>query len=147
MNLTNDNKGLKSTLGIQIQKWKIDFHVVALSIGCWKIYWLLYFNQILILLTGLVIPGLVIVVQASLDSRSAYTITTEPWVSKTVGLFICQSLSDFQISNSFEKLRSFWIQICKAFFSKSIFRGRKFDLKFGVIPKEINVYQKYSILR
>ena len=66
---------------------------------------------------------------------------------KSLGLFICQSPSDFQISISFEKLRSFWIQICNAFFSKLIFRGRKFDLKFGVIPKEINVYQKYSILR
>ena len=39
-------------------------------------------------------------------------------------------MSDLQISNSFEKLRSFCIQICKAFFSKPLFRGRKFDLKF-----------------
>ena len=28
-----------------------------------------------------------------------------------LGLFICQSFSDFQISNSFEKLRSFWIEV------------------------------------
>ena len=42
----------------------------------------------------------------------------------------CQTMSDLQILNSFEKLRSFCIQICKAFFSKPLFRGRKFDLKF-----------------
>ena len=42
----------------------------------------------------------------------------------------CQSMSDLQISISFKKLRSFWIQICKAYFSKPLFRGRKFDLKF-----------------
>ena len=42
------------------------------------------FNKIFILLTGFVIPGLVIVVQTSLDSWAAYTIKTEPWVSKTV---------------------------------------------------------------
>ena len=47
-------------------------------------YWLLNFNQILILLTSLVTLGLVIVVRTSLDSGAAYTITTEPWVSKTV---------------------------------------------------------------
>ena len=29
----------------------------------------------------------------------------------TVGLFICQNVSDFQISNSFEKLRSFYIKV------------------------------------
>ena len=48
----------------------------------------------------------------------------------TLGLFTCQIPSDLQILNSFEKLRSFCIQICKAFFSKPLFRGRKFDLKF-----------------
>ena len=53
-----------------------------------------------------------------------------------LGLFICQSKTDFQISNSFEKLISFWIQICKAFFSKQLFRGREFDLKFCTTPKE-----------
>ena len=40
-------------------------------------------------------------------------------------------MSDFQFSNSFEKLRSFWIQICKVFLSKPMFRGREFELKFG----------------
>ena len=58
----------------------------------------------------------------------------------TLGLFICQSSSDFQISNSFEKLRSFWIQICKAFFSKPLFRGRAFDLNFCTTPKENTAY-------
>ena len=47
-------------------------------------YWLLNLNQILILLTSLVTLGLVIVVRTSLDSGAAYTITTEPLVSKTV---------------------------------------------------------------
>ena len=37
----------------------------------------------------------------------------------------CQNMSNLQISNSFEKLRSFWIEV-----AKDIFLGRKFDLKF-----------------
>ena len=49
----------------------------------------------------------------------------------------CQATSDFQISNSSEKLRSFWIQIFKAFFSKSLFRGRAFDLNFCITTKEM----------
>ena len=53
----------------------------------------------------------------------------------------CQSMSDLQISISFKKLRSFWIQICKAYFSKPLFRGRKFDLKFCTFlryPKRVH---------
>ena len=53
---------------MQIQKWKIDFYVVALSLGCWNIYWSLNFNQILIWLTDLVTPGPAVVVLAALDS-------------------------------------------------------------------------------
>ena len=56
-------------------------------------------------------------------------------------MFICHFLSNLQILNSFEKLRSFWIQICKAFFSKPPFRGRAFDLKFCIIPKENRLIQ------
>ena len=53
-----------------------------------------------------------------------------------IGLFTCHFSSNLEISNSFEKLRSFWIQICKAFFSKPLFRGRAFDLKFCITTKE-----------
>ena len=41
----------------------------------------------------------------------------------------CQSLFNLEISNSSEKLRSFWIQICKAYFSKPLFRGRASHVK------------------
>ena len=43
----------------------------------------------------------------------------------------CQSMSDLQISNRFEKLGSFLIEINKNFLSKPLFRGRAFALKFG----------------
>ena len=56
---------------------------------------------------------------------------------------MCQNVSDLQISDSFEKLRSFWIEVIKGiFFSKSLFKGREFDLKFShfcITPKE-NIY-------
>ena len=64
----------------------------------------------------------------------------------TLGLFICQNVSDLQILNSFKKLRSFWIEVTKGIFSKPLFRGRKFDLKIGIIPKEINTYKKHYLL-
>ena len=43
----------------------------------------------------------------------------------------CQSISDLQISNRFEQLGSFLIEINKNFLSKPLFRGRAFALKFG----------------
>ena len=46
-------------------------------------------------------------------------------------ILFCQKLSDLQISNSSEKLRSFWIQICKAIFSKPLFKGLASALKFS----------------
>ena len=37
-------------------------------------------------------------------------------VAAPLGLFICQNVSDLQISNSFKKLRSFWIEVTKGIF-------------------------------
>ena len=49
-------------LGIQIRKWKFDFNVVALNVGCRNIYWALYLKQILIWWTCLVTPGMAVLV-------------------------------------------------------------------------------------
>ena len=39
------------------------------------------------------------------------------------------------------------LKLQKAFFSKPLFKGREFDLNFGIIPKENNVFQVYSLSR
>ena len=47
-------------------------------------------------------------------------------------------MSDLQISNSFQKPKSFYIEVKKGiFFPKQLFRGLKFDLMFCKISDQI----------
>ena len=61
-----------------------------------------------------------------------------------IGLFICQNVSDFKKTHSFEKLISFYIEVIKGIFSKPLFRGRKFDPNFCIIQKRSMYFKTLS---